>query len=149
MRRTLAFLACLAVFGVAGCGGESAQPDWPGPGQPGADGSLEVASFNEFLADEGELYARSPFAAVTEFLRLDDATAASISLVSQAPGEARSPVTVVATLDRLFDDSVRAQRYVLVLDLGTDESWRVRSAKVTQRCWPGRGHQTFSAELCV
>ena len=56
---------------------------------------------------------------------------------------------MTVTLDGLFDDSVRAQRFVLVFQPAKDGSWRLESAVATQRCHAGRGHEDFSAELCV
>jgi len=108
-----------------------------------------VASFNDFLAGAGESYAHAPITVVTEYLRLDETTAASTAVVVRAPSEGRSPVTVEVTLDRLLDDSVRALRYVLDLQRSAEGTWRLRSATVTQRCWPGRGHMRFSPEPCV
>ena len=65
--------------------------------------------------------------------------------VPPAPG---SGGNVTVTLDRLADDSVRAQRFVLTFT-PDDNGWTLRSARVAQRCWPGRGHTTYSPEPCV
>jgi hypothetical protein len=54
----------------------------------------------------------------------------------------------VATLDRLPDDSVRAERFVLGLER-QGGVWRLRSAVWSQRCWAGRGHQQFSVAPCL
>ena len=52
-------------------------------------------------------------------------------------------------VDGLGDDSVRARRYELTFTRRPDGSWRIESAQWAQRCQPGRGHQTFSAEPCL
>jgi len=143
-------LAATAALVLAGCGADGGGPkEWAGPPRPSADGRLDVASFNDFLAGEGAASARSPVLASAEFLRLDESDAPTISLVSRAGAEGGGPATVVATLDRLLDDSVRAQRYVLRLERQADGTWRLRSARWAQRCWPGRGHQDFSPQPCV
>jgi hypothetical protein len=144
----LLIAAVLPLAGCGGSGGRGPEKEWDGPPREGADGTMNVATFNDYLA-EHEQYARSPVAATSEFLRLDRAPAGETSIVSRAAGEQQSPVSVTVTLDRLPDDSVRARRYTLVLNLAGDDEWRLSSAVVAQRCWPNRGHQTFSTELCV
>jgi hypothetical protein len=56
--------------------------------------------------------------------------------------------SVTVTRDGLADDSVRAVRYVIVLDRNGDGTWSVRSARRLQRCHLNRGHQDFSPQLC-
>ena len=58
----------------------------------------------------------------------------------------RAVVTV--THDGFFDDSVKASRVegILVRWKGV---WSRASIYTTHQCWPGRGHQDFSEELCV
>ncbi len=141
-------LAAVAVLVLAGCGSDGRQ-DWAGPPRPAADGSVAVGAFNDFLAGDGKDFARSPVAAVAEFLRLDRSTAGSTSVTSTTRGESRSPATVVAVLDRLLDDSVRSQRWVVELELGSPDAWRLRSAAWAQRCHPGRGHDGFSTDRCL
>jgi hypothetical protein len=149
VKRALALFLGLAVLPLAACGGGGeAQDEWSGPPAAGADGALAVDAFNDFL-DEYPEYAESPFEAATEFLRLDERTAGETSLVATTEGESPSPVSVVVTLDRLADDSVRAQRYELVFEDQGDDGWRLVSGVETQRCQQGRGHQSFSPEPCV
>ena len=147
MRWLLAAFVALCALPSTGCG-SGEHEEWPGPARASGGSSLDVASFNDFLA-ANEQYARSPVSAATELLRLDLTTAATTSINAHATGEGSSPVRVDVTLDRLGDDSVRAERYVLVLELAGEDGWRLASAVRTQRCWPGRGHETFSAERCL
>ena len=143
-------LTAVVAFLLAGCGSDGGEPTrWEGPPRPSATGRVEVSSFNDLVARERPASAQSPLLAAAEFLRLDRSDAGTTSLVSQLGGEGNGPAAVVATLDRLPDDSVRAQRYVLQLDRQEDGTWRLRSAIWGQRCWPGRGHQGFSAAPCV
>ncbi len=144
------FLA-LATLPLAGCGSGSEAGDfeeWDGPPTASDTGALEVADFNDFLEEHPE-FAWAPTAAATLFLRLDRQTGVDTSFRTRTAGESASPVTVEVTLDRLPDDSVRAQRYALVFSTEGESSWRLDSAAVTQRCQLGRGHQGFSPEPCV
>jgi len=55
---------------------------------------------------------------------------------------------VVITYDGLFDDSVRASR-IQTNVVYQDGQWLKGEIFRTQKCWPGRGHQEFSTELCI
>jgi hypothetical protein len=151
VKRLLVLFLSLALLPLAGCGsaGDASEfKEWEGPPTPSGTGALEVSEFNDFLEEYPE-FAWAPTTAATLFLRLDRMTAVDTSIEARTAGESQSPVTVEVTLDGLLDDSLRAQRYVLVFDLVADDDWRLTSAVATQRCQPGRGHQDFSAEPCV
>lgn len=137
-----------AIFALAGCGSNSSHSsDWNRP-QAKPDGTLPVSTFNDFLADDGQDFARSPIEAVTKFLRLDDTSAAVTTFRATSPGEVRNFSEVVVTLDGLLDDSVRATRYTIELQRHADGMWRLRAADWAAQCQPGRGHQDFSPKLC-
>ena len=68
------------------------------------------------------------------------------SIVIDARG---STSRATATSPTLADDSVRNERYEIELVRRADRSWRIASARRTFRCQPNRGHQDFSAELCL
>ena len=141
-------LLVAAVLALAGCGSSSSQSaDWSRP-QAKPDGTLPISAFNEFLAGEGQDFARSPIEAVTKFLRLDDTSAAVTTFRATSPGEVRNFSEVVVTLDGLLDDSVRATRYTIELQRHADGLWRLRAADWAAQCRPGRGHQDFSPKLC-
>jgi hypothetical protein len=147
MRRGVLLAAALAV--LAGCGSSGGGKErWAGP-KTTPDGKVAIAGFNEFLAGDGQEFGGSPVAAVTEFLRLDHTSASVTTVVATSPGEVRNFSEVVATLDGLLDDSVRARRYTVELQRDSTKEWRVRDADWAQRCQPGRGHQDFSAKPCV
>jgi len=144
-------LLLAAVLPLAACGGGSGtstqEQEWEGPPQERA-GSIDVASFNDYLAEHPQ-YARSPVDATIQFLRLDLAPSVPTTIESAAAGEQQSPVDVTVTVDRLPDDSVRARRYEIVANKASEDEWRLSSAVVTYRCWPNRGHQDFSSKLCL
>jgi hypothetical protein len=144
-------LLLAGVVVLAGCGssGGSAPATWSGPPKAGADGHVEISGFNDFLAGDGKEFAGSPIGAVTEFLRLDESSASAITVRSTSPGEVHNFSEVVAILDGLLDDSVRAARYTVELQRNDANEWRLRAADWAQRCQAGRGHQDFSPEPCV
>ncbi len=55
---------------------------------------------------------------------------------------------VTATYEELRDDSSRARRRVAVATY-SNGTWTLGTPTVTQSCQPGRGHQDFSADLCI
>jgi hypothetical protein len=55
---------------------------------------------------------------------------------------------VIAINDGLSDDSVRGERYELELLRQADGSWLPSRARRSWRCWPSRGHASFSAVPC-
>ena len=153
MRRGLVTLA--AVLSLAACGGgrstTAATPEvtgWEGPPRPDAAGRVPVGDFNVFLAGSGRRWARSPLAATGVFLALEsrEATPTTVVMSVRPDGGRRARVTV--TFDGLLDDSVRAERYVLRFRRSDDLTWRLASARRTQRCNPRRGHRDFSPKLC-
>jgi len=116
---------------------------------PSADGTLAFADFNTYLAGDGQAFATSPTAAVTEYLGLDKMSAAVTTMRATSPGEVRNFSEVVTTLEGLLDDSVKASRYTVELQQNDAKQWRVRAAEWAQSCQAGRGHQDFSPEPCV
>jgi hypothetical protein len=145
-----AFLAAI-LLPLAACGGGSgsgAPADWPGPPPPGAGGELAVEGFDDYL-DEHPEYAAAPVVAATRFLRLDSVEAATTSVVARASAEGAGSATVTVTLDGLFDDSVRAERFVLDSEQEDDDTWRLMSGDASRRCQPGRGHQRFTPARCL
>jgi 3',5'-cyclic AMP phosphodiesterase CpdA len=143
----------VAALVLAGCGGDAGSseeaPHWDGPPRADAAGHVPVSGFNDYLAGDGKVFARSPTAATAEFLALDRASAVASTVQATSPGEVRNFSEVVATLNGLQDDSVRDARYTLEYQRNEDGDWRLRAADYAQRCQQGRGHQDFSPENCV
>lgn len=109
---------------------------------------MAVDGFNRFLSRNPDL-ARSPIRATVEFVRLKDPRALTTAVRARASRlENPDSVRVTLTEDGLPDDSIRAIRYVLEFRR-SGRRWRLESARRTQRCQPGRGHQGFSAKPCV
>ena len=145
--RLIAFAAlCLVLAGCAGDGGDGAV--WEGPPEPAADGSVAVDGFAEHQDEVDERWERSPELAAGEFLRLDEQTAVRTTIEGRSEGEGGGSRGVTVTLDGLLDDSVRAERWLLLFEPDGD-AYALRSAVRTLRCQPGRGHDTFTAEPCV
>ena len=147
MRRLTATAAASLL--LAACGGDGSPARWEGPPRERPDGTMDVSAFAAHAADSEEPWTRSPLLAAAEFLRLDRATAQTTAVVASTGPEGTGPTTVTATLDRVLDDSVRAKRYELDFVAAADDRVRLRAARWTQQCWPGRGHQDFSTDLCV
>jgi len=139
----------IAVVLLAGCAGDDEPEEWAGPPRPNAQGALAVRGFNEFVDENDPDLARSPLASAETFLRVDRTDAARKALVVQTPPEGGRVATVTATLEGLLDDSVRAVRYVLEFAQDDDDSWRLRSARWSQRCHLNRGHQQLLPKRCI
>jgi hypothetical protein len=124
-------------------------PDgWNGPPPPDESGHIPVGGFNQFLSRHPDI-ARSPIRATIEFVRLKDPTAMTTTVRAKASRlENPQEVRVILTEDGLPDDSIRAVRYALEFRR-RDRRWELESARRTQRCQPGRGHQGFSPKPCV
>ncbi|HWP35882.1 MAG TPA: hypothetical protein VNM66_09820 [Thermodesulfobacteriota bacterium] len=138
----------LAAAALAGCGGEEEAATWEGPPEPDASGQVSVEEFAAYQEDVDERWERSPALAAAEFVRLDERTAPRTTIESSAVGEGMGPQTVVLTLDRLLDDSVRAERWTLLFE-PVDDIYRLSSARRDLRCQPGRGHQAFAPDPCA
>jgi hypothetical protein len=155
-----ALLLLLALVLAAGCGygdedGEEqesrpqaqAVPRVPEPED--GTGSLSVDEFNDFLEEARPTFATSALRTAIEFAHVGEGQTATTSVVAfEGPEGGADEASVTVTRDGLADDSTRALRYQIVLERADDESWRLRSARRTQRCQPGRGSQEFSTKLC-
>ncbi|MGH3132309.1 MAG: hypothetical protein ACRDNY_00950 [Gaiellaceae bacterium] len=147
MRLVTVAVSLASAVALVGCDG-GAEHAWDGPPDPGPDGVVAVDGFAEHQESVDEAWEGSAAMAAAEFLRLDERTASRTTIAATAPAEGAGPETVVVTLDGLLDDSVRAERWTLAFEPDGD-GYRLTSARWTQRCQPGRGHQAFSASACV
>ena len=146
--RISAYVALLlAAAMLAGCGGDDGA-SWDGPADPSADGTVAVDDFVQYTEDVDETWEGSPAASAAVFLRLDRERAAHTTVDERRQGEGTGPVAVVVTLEGVFDDSVRAERWTLSFE-PVDSAYRLASADWAQACQPGRGHQGFTPAECV
>ena len=120
---------------------------WTGLPRPlPAGGELPVDAFNAYAESVDEPWERDVRGTVDEYVGFDDVEVANVAYQATSNG----PLTnATLTLDGLFDDSVRSLRYDLTLGQRQDGTWRIDSAQWAQRCQEGRGHQSFSPELCL
>jgi len=105
-----------------------------------------VAAFNTFLTNRRG--PASPTQLALEFVRADRTQAARTTTKAQSSPEGGGPTTVTVVQDGLADDSVRATQDVLRF-VPVGSNWRLKSAVRTQRCQPGRGHQSYAAGDCL
>lgn len=144
--RFLAYAASLLAVTVApGCGAGAQEPGQPTK-QP--DGTASVDEFADYAEAVDEDWERSAAMAAGEFLRLDERTAARTTIEGVSSAEGAGPETVTVTLDGLFDDSIRSERWTLTF-VPKDDEYELTEARWAQRCQPGRGHADFSPEPCV
>jgi hypothetical protein len=142
----LLLAAGLLATGCAGNGSEEAS--WAGPPPPAEDGSIEIDEFADYQESVDERWERSAETAAAEYLRLDERTAIRTAIAGRSEAEVPSPRAVTVTLDGLLDDSVRAERWILLFELANG-SYRLTSGIRTLACNPGRGHEHFTAEPCL
>lgn len=146
-------LACAAItlsgLALAGCGSDvSVELVWGGPPSPGAGGVVSVDGFAAYQREVDEHWERSAAMAAAEFLRLDERKVARTTIEGKASAEGTGPQTVIVMLDGLLDDSISAERWTLGFE-ESDGVYTLTAALREQRCQPGRGHQSFTAEDCV
>ena len=151
MRLVVAVVSC-TLF-AAGCGGSerpvSLVATWDGPVPPyPASGVLPVAAFRAYQTAVDEPWEQTPEDVSVEYVQPDRFDAQLVS-ASWDPVE-EGVVDAVVLAQKLPDDSVRDLRFVLRLRLDREGNvWVLQSARWSQRCWPGRGHQSFSTQFCV
>jgi len=143
--RSLPLLLCF-LLALAACGSddrpEAAITDpalgWAGPSdlRP-RDGTLDrVEGFRAYVEIVNRDWKNDPEGVAREYLLVGE-------------GDASVDGTTVTILrDRLEDDSIRAERWVLELERA-GEGWQLVSARWEQRCQLGRGHQSFGPSLCL
>ncbi|MGH3109402.1 MAG: hypothetical protein ACRDQT_00625 [Gaiellaceae bacterium] len=142
----------LAIVALAGCnggnGGSGDDAVWAEPPEPAEDGTVSVDEFTTYQEDVEGRWERSAVTVATEFLRIEETDSARLLIAKTAPGEGGGPETVLVTLDGLFDDSVRAERWSLRLE-PQGETYALTEARWAQRCQEGRGNRAFTPEPCV
>lgn len=116
------------------------------------DETLDIATYNRTIinaARQNQPWVRSPMETAVrlagEFTEMRSRT-----LEMQTPSaEGGDKLTLTVTNEGLLDDSVRAERFIFELEKNRSGIWLVTSARKSWACWPGRGHEDFSAAPCL
>jgi hypothetical protein len=128
-------------------------PKWDHPlSTAGSDGTIAVDAFNAYVAEQRPGWAATPEALAAAFTQADRQPGAEqpAPTIAASGRRADGTVEVTVTFDRLADDSIRTQRYVVVVTpASTTAPASLVEARASWRCQPNRGHQTFSTDLCV
>ena len=90
----------------------------------------------------------SPTELALAHIHAGDTQAVRVSTSAQSSPEGGGPTTVTVLQQGLADDSVAAVKNVLRYQ-PQGEGWRLVSSERTQKCQPGRGHQSFATSDCV
>lgn len=138
--------AALAALVLAACG-TSDESSWDGPPDPGPDGSVAVEGFEAYRESVDEPWEDNAALLAAEFVHFNERTAARTSIDTSATAEDGTQ-TVTVTLAELLDDTVRAERWALVME-PVGDGYRLVSVTRTQSCLPDRGHVDFSPEPCA
>jgi len=149
VRVLLPLAAALAAAAVAGCGSDGdVGLEWAGPPDAGAGGHVSTDGFAAYQGEVDEDWERSPALAAGVFLRLDERTAVHTTIDAVAGPEGTGTQSVVVTLDKIPDDSVRAERWTLRFTQEGDV-YALNAALREVRCRAGRGDEDFSTGLCA
>jgi hypothetical protein len=138
-------------------------PKWDAsPPQPAADGTIDVAPFNRFVAEQRPGWATAPDTLAAAFTQADrKPLPAGTTATTNANREPAPTITVArrtdgavevtVTFDGLADDSVRTRRTLVVVGPPSTPGspLTIVEARGSWRCQPNRGHQTFTAAPCV
>jgi hypothetical protein len=118
------------------------EPEWDALPAHSSAGVIAIDAYNAYLDAHPE--------------RAMDQMAVALKFVAPAFGpaghletSALSNNAIAVVHSGLPDDSISAERWELVLETRPDGSWRLTSARWSQQCQSGRGHQDFTVELCV
>ena len=143
---TLLFVAVLAAMTASAAGKTTAtvlgDPEYK---------SVDFAAFNKTVveaAGKSEAWTMDP---VLVALKLTGPSEGMTQNIERVYGSAESPdaAEVMITNEKLPDDSVMGQRFVIVLGKNDDGSWTVKRAGKAVKCQEGRGHQDYSKEPCM
>jgi hypothetical protein len=150
MERFRLLAACLVTMAVI----SACSP--PGGDEPSATPSPRTVTSNPPAAQQGPCRSVEPLLHDAARSVIGDITIARpgvegdadrVEVIVCKTSDTRATATVTIFGQR--DDSVRDTRHELVLDKLVVDGWVVSNDVTTHRCQPGRGHQEFSAELCL
>jgi hypothetical protein len=136
---------------------EQPAPEPPASETPTADEDLLTADFDPvdpaslLRLPEASLIGDDPIAIAEDILALPPEETAeggynqSFDIIASDD----SQTWVLATEEDLMGDSVRSVRYRLRFVPTADDQWELVEAGRQQICWPGRGQQDWSTDLCT
>ncbi len=117
-----------------------------------ADVKLDISEANQMISDaenNGESWVKSAMQIATRIAgEFTEARTRKMYFEAMSPEDSDS-ITLTIVDDGLLDDSSKGEKRVYKLERDENGVWRVSSAKKAWACWPGRGHEDFSAVPCV
>ncbi|QZN94275.1 hypothetical protein [Symbiopectobacterium purcellii] len=125
-------IVVLALGVLSGCDAQQAENSDKNNNRAQADNSVPIIIA---LKDRGEGFQEIPSTLLIK------------QTVSGDSVESPERATVTIEEDIPTDDSVAAMRYVYQLSK-RDDTWKIDSKDISQRCVSGRGSADFSKELC-
>jgi hypothetical protein len=162
MRRAGTLIAVVLIL-VAGCGDpiqQSGATPWKVPVSPAAGeqwsgkvtidratGEISAPGFNDLVDRSSPSWATAPDTAAAELLGLNGPFDGRPEIYLLQKAE-QDRTIVTATITRLGDDSVDAERYRVVFTRGPDSRYRFASGERTFKCRSGRGHRDFDVGQC-
>jgi hypothetical protein len=115
--------------------------------------SLPFDDFNKRLSDESAdkaSWGNDPISILQTFIGTSTRSNNIIYSLNKIQNEGRSTYVSIVIFDGIpDDDSIRGYRYDIELDLLSNDSWQIKSAMQSWRCWKNRGHTDFSSENCA
>lgn len=149
MTRFRLVTVCLFMAVLSACSPPGGDEPKSKPSIPTAATTPQAALQPSCRSSEPKLHdaARSVIGDITIARPGVEGDADRVEVIVCKTADTRATATVTVFGQR--DDSVRDTRHELVLDKLVVDGWVVSKDVTTHRCQPGRGHQDFSAELCV
>ncbi len=147
--RWLRPLVRAAVFGFIVWAGAASVVAETGPVESFEE--LDMAPFERSIrqaAADGAPWVEDPLQMALAFVGPFEGRSQSITRrndSSEAPGH----VEIIVVEDGYLDDSVRGAWYRLLFVRDSRGAWTIEAAYRAWRCWPRRGHDSFSKEPCL
>ena len=112
--------------------------------------TIDHQTFNKSLLSakaKGEDWTFDPVIVSLKFIGPFEGVTQTIERIHKNP-ESSEAAEVIITNEGLLDDSVMGLKYKLTLKRIKNGAWVIESAGKVVKCWKGRGHTTYSKELC-
>lgn len=111
---------------------------------------IDLTQFKQIFAKSlknNEQWLKDPLQVTLKFLGPFEGGFQTISRKNDN-SENPTKAEIIVIEDGVLDDSLRGARFRFVLHKNTKGIWQIKSGEHSFRCWPKRGHQNFSTELC-